>query len=57
MLAIIAYAIGLCNKSVTLEDFAHVEIIALFVVARQRQNTTEIFISIKLVAMETHTMW
>ena len=28
MLATIAYGIGLCNKSVILEDFAHVEIIA-----------------------------
>ena len=35
MFAEVGSAFVLCNKSLTLEEFAHVEIIALFVVARQ----------------------
>ena len=35
MFAEVGSAIVLCHKSLTLEEFAHVEIIALFVVARQ----------------------
>ena len=41
MLDVVGYVRDLCNKSVTLEDFAHVKIIVLFMVARKRQNITE----------------
>ena len=41
-----------------LEDYAHVGIIVLFVVALQQLDTTKNMstMSIKLVAMETHTL-
>ena len=41
MLALVGYTIGLCIKSMAVEDFAHVEIIVLIVAARQRCKTTE----------------
>ena len=43
MLALVEYAIGLCNKSVILEDFAHVGIIVSFVVAWRQRNIRNIY--------------
>ena len=45
MCALVEYAIGigLCNKSMTLEDYSHVGIIVLFVVAWQQWNIKNIY--------------
>ena len=41
MLALVGYAIDMCYKGMTVEDFANVEIIVFFVVAGQPRSTTE----------------